>query len=378
MQTWRQRVAAVLDWSEVDKSIFLMLVLIPILAAYLLGSIFLRQMSGSEHLLHFAPSQQLTEIQIWLVLGALLIIAVGRWLRKDHPNVLWLQHIATQYYSLSLVLSSYYIGTMTFCTGVVLLGAPVFGFILLNRHVVWAATIVSTIALLALTYASAFGLIPYAPAVVTTHSQATELIWTTIIFFFTAPHFIVIILFADQMVSYWRNREETIRTLSRTDMLTGLLNRHSIIELLNKEIARTIRHGPPLTVVIIDLDHFKRINDTWGHPAGDMVLKKAAAIFKAQIRQCDMVGRYGGEEFMMILPHTPIEGAAILIERCRATLANTVIIADNGERIAVSGSFGLASNDKQLALTADELIKQADNALYQAKANGRNRVELAK
>jgi len=377
MQTWRQRVAAVLDWSEVDKSIFLMLMLIPILSGYILGNFVLRNMEDSEHLINIVPLQQLTKIQVGLVLGALLIIAVGRWLRKDHPNALWLQHIATQYYSFSLVLSSYYIGTMTFCTGVVLLGAPVFGFILLNRHVVWAATIVSTIALLALTYASVFGIIPYAPVVVSPHSHTTELIWTTIIFCFTAPHFIVIILFADQMVSYWRNREETIRTLSRTDMLTGLLNRHSIIEILNKEIARTIRHGPPLTVVIIDLDHFKRINDTWGHPAGDMVLKKAATIFKAKIRQCDMVGRYGGEEFMMILPDTALSGAAILIERCRATLAHTVIVAENGERIPVSGSFGLASNDAQLALTADDLIKQADSALYRAKANGRNRVELA-
>lgn len=378
MQTWRQRVAAVLDWCEVDKSIFLMLILIPILMAYILGATFLRHMAEGVNLLHFAPSEQLTHLQIVLVLGAVLIIGIGRWLRKDHPNVLWLQHIATQYYSLSLVLSSYYIGTMTFCTGVVLLGAPVFGFILLNRHVVWAATIVSTIALLVLTYASALGFIPYAPAIIPPSTASTNLLWTTIIFFFTAPHFIVIILFADQMVSYWRTREETIRTLSRTDMLTGLLNRHSIIEFLNKEIARTIRHGPPLTVVIIDLDHFKRINDTWGHPAGDEVLKRTASIFSQQIRQCDMVGRYGGEEFMMILPDTPLKGAAILIERCRAMLEKTIITAENGERIPISGSFGLASNDKQLALSADELIKQADNALYQAKANGRNRVELAK
>lgn len=377
MQTWRQRIASVLDWCEVDKSLFLILMLIPILSAYIVCNLWLSQMDDAALLVNTAPLLQLTKIQVFLVIGALGLLLCGWKIRTKTPNTLWFQYIATQYYSLSLILSSYYIGTMTFCTGVVLLGAPVFGLIVFNRYVVWTTTIVSTLLLVLLTYVSIFGWIPYAPAVVPPTTQSAHLFWTTMNFCFTAPHFIIIILFADQMVNYWRNREETIRVLSRTDMLTGQLNRHSIIEALNKEIARTLRHGPPLTVVIVDLDHFKRVNDTWGHPIGDAVLKKAASVFSSQMRQCDMVGRYGGEEFMMLLPDTPLEGAAVMVERCRAALEKTMINTSTGEKISISASFGLASNNKTLALNADELIKQADDALYRAKANGRNRVELA-
>jgi diguanylate cyclase (GGDEF)-like protein len=377
MKTWRQRLAAVLEWSDVDKSIFLMLLLTPILGAYIVSILAVQLMPNGARLVRFEPLHELLKIELGLLFGACIIIAIGLYLRKRQPASLWLQHLATQYYSLALITCSYYIGTLTFCTGVVLLGAPVFGFILLNRRVVWGATIVSTFALLGLTYATAFGWLPYAPAVVPPTDSATNLIWVNIIFFFTAPHFVIIIMFADQIVHYWRNREDTIRTLSRTDMLTGLLNRHSIIELLNMEVARTLRHGPPLTIVILDLDHFKRINDTWGHPTGDRVLIEAARVLTASIRKCDMVGRYGGEEFMIMLPDTTLAGAATLIERCRALLAETTIHADNGESIHISASFGLASNENRLSLSTETMIKLADEALYRAKAEGRNRLELA-
>lgn len=377
MKTWRQRLAAVLEWSEVDKSIFLMLILTPILGAYIIGIVAVQLMPNGAQLVRFEPLHELFKIELCLLFGAWIIIAIGLYLRKRQPDALWVQHLATQYYSLSLVTCSYYIGTLTFCTGVVLLGAPVFGFILLNRRVVWGATIISTFALLGLTYATAFGWLPYAPVVVPPSDSTTNLIWVSIIFFFTAPHFIVIIMFADQIVHYWRNREDTIRTLSRTDMLTGLLNRRSIMEILDMEVARTMRHGPPLTIVILDLDHFKRINDTWGHPTGDLVLKEAGRVLTASIRKCDMVGRYGGEEFMIMLPDTTQAGAAIMMERCRATLAETTIVADNGETIRISGSFGLANNEKQLSLSSEAMIKLADEALYRAKAEGRNRLELA-
>lgn len=377
MKTWRQRLAAVLEWSEVDKSIFLMLILVPILGAYIFAILIAQRLPDGARLIHFAPASQLLIIELGLVVGALVIIGISLYLRKTKPQSLWIQHLATQYYSLSLVTCSYYIGTLTFCTGVVLLGAPVFGFILLNRRVVWGATIVSTFALISLTYATAFGWLPYAPAVVPPTDSDTNLMWISIIFFFTAPHFIIIIMFADQMLNYWRNREDTIRTLSRTDMLTSLLNRRSIMELLDMEIARTLRHGPPLTIVILDLDHFKRINDTWGHPTGDRVLKEAARVLSASIRKCDMVGRFGGEEFMIMLPDTTLAGAATLIERCRVLLAETTIHADNGDSIHISASFGLASNENRLSLSTETMIKLADEALYRAKAEGRNRLELA-
>jgi diguanylate cyclase (GGDEF)-like protein len=190
------------------------------------------------------------------------------------------------------------------------------------------------------------------------------------------PHILIILPLVDRALAWWREREATIHIMSRTDMLTGIHNRRSIMELLDKEVARTRRHGPPLAVVMLDLDHFKRVNDTWGHPTGDRVLQAAAKVLGETIRQCDAVGRYGGEEFMLLLPDTPLEGALVLAERCRAALAQVVVAADNGETFHISGSFGLVSNEQLGEFASDSLIKAADTALYRAKENGRNRVEV--
>ncbi|MDO8332059.1 MAG: GGDEF domain-containing protein [Fluviicoccus sp.] len=375
MLTWRQRLAAVLEWSVVDKSIILMVILLSVLSTYMLALVYVLARSDRERLVDVPITEQLLALESGMALGALLIIAAGLWLRRRLPDFLPLQHLATQYYTLTLVFCSYFVGTMTFCTGVVLLGAPVFGFILLNRRVVWYATASGTVSLLALSYAAGFGFIPYAPMVVPPTDATGNLFWINAVFLFTAPHFIVIILFADLTLNWWRKREDYVRTLSLTDPLTGIPNRRSILDMLDKEVARTTRHGPPLSVLLLDLDHFKRINDTWGHPAGDRVLQETAKVLRNAIRQCDAVGRYGGEEFMLVLPDTRLDGAVKLAERCRVQLAATVVTADNGEPIPLSGSFGLVSNELDLGVDAEALIKAADNALYRAKANGRNRVE---
>ncbi len=184
-------------------------------------------------------------------------------------------------------------------------------------------------------------------------------------------------LLADHALSFWRKREGTILTLSRTDPLTSVHNRRSVMELLENEVARTIRHGPPLAVVILDLDYFKQVNDTWGHPTGDLVLKETAGLLRETLRQSDIVGRYGGEEFVLVLPDTSLAGSARLAERCRTRLAETPVTTGSGEIIHISASFGLACNEQCLGLSAEALIKAADHALYQAKHKGRNRVEVA-
>jgi diguanylate cyclase (GGDEF)-like protein len=377
VSTIRKRVASLLEWSAVDKSLFVIVTLLVIVTGYMGFAYFAMNLPDADRLVNAGPIRELIGVQVGVLLGCLLIIGACLALRRRRPDALWLQHIATQFYSLSLVVNSYYIGTMAFCTGVVLLGAPVFGLILLERRVVWFATINAVLLLLGLSYATAYGLIPYAPVVVPPTDAYTNLWWMTTIFFFTAPNFFVILLFADQMVNFWRNREDTIRMMSRTDMLTGIANRRSIMEQLNKEIARTFRHGPPVCLVLLDLDHFKKINDTHGHPTGDKVLREAARVLRASIRTCDVVGRYGGEEFMLILPDTTLEGATILLERCRAQLAATVIRAETGKAFHVTASFGVVCNEKNMATDPELLIKIADEALYRAKENGRNRVEVA-
>lgn len=169
-----------------------------------------------------------------------------------------------------------------------------------------------------------------------------------------------------------RRLEDELRRLSLTDELTGLANRRAFLRHLRREIRRMRRHGDPLAVIAVDLDHFKAINDAHGHPAGDALLVGIAALLHDVTRRdLDLVARIGGEEFMLVLPRTGRDAACLLAERLRAALAERrwpVAGAD----LRVTGSFGVTAFDDH----ADprSLIAQADAALYRAKRSGRNRV----
>lgn len=374
MNSWRQRIASVLEWSATDKGMIPVVMLILTYSQYLLWGQYTLHRPDRDQLINVPVMQELTTLVLILTAGSILLFGTGLLLRRQRPNSLRFQLLTTVYFALTLSVCSHYIGTLTLSAGVVLLGGPVFGFIVLNRAVVWTAFIVALTTIVGLSYASSAGLLPYAPVVIPPATAAAQLFWTSSNFLFAAPHVILIVILADQTLNWWRKREDMIRHLSRTDALTGIHNRRSIIEMMEKESARTHRHGPPLCVVLLDLDHFKKINDTWGHPMGDRVLQETAALLRDTIRQCDAVGRYGGEEFMLILPDTSLEGAGKLVERCRANLANLNITSPSGARLPISGSFGLVCNQYHLTATADLLIKEADDALYQAKDGGRNRV----
>ena len=159
------------------------------------------------------------------------------------------------------------------------------------------------------------------------------------------------------------------------DGLTGLANRRQCEEALASELARLDRFGGPLAVVVADLDWFKDINDRHGHPAGDAVLREFAQLLQETVRDVDLAGRWGGEEFMLILPGTDLAGGAQVAERVRLALAGRIVLSADGSPIPVTASFGVASTPP--ATTAAELFSSADAALYEAKRNGKNRVETA-
>jgi diguanylate cyclase (GGDEF)-like protein len=159
------------------------------------------------------------------------------------------------------------------------------------------------------------------------------------------------------------------------DGLTGLANRRQCEETLDDELARIERFGGPLAVVVADLDWFKDVNDRHGHPAGDTVLREFAVLLQETVRDVDLAGRWGGEEFVLVLPGTDLTGGAQLAERIRVGLAGQIVLAVNGTAIQVTASFGVAATPP--ARTASELFAAADAALYQAKRAGKNRVETA-
>jgi two-component system cell cycle response regulator len=168
---------------------------------------------------------------------------------------------------------------------------------------------------------------------------------------------------------------EDLREQATRDSLTRLWNRSSILTELGRELARSVRESRPLGVVIVDLDHFKHINDTYGHLAGDAVLREAARRMQSSIRQYDSIGRYGGEEFLILFPGCGEADCFAQADRLRKLLGQTEMKV-NDTAIRVTASFGVTTVMPGENWTEEELIRIADEALYVAKKSGRNRVEI--
>jgi two-component system cell cycle response regulator len=169
---------------------------------------------------------------------------------------------------------------------------------------------------------------------------------------------------------------EKLRIQAMHDSLTGAWNRRAILEMLGQELARSRRDGAPVGVAIVDLDHFKQINDRYGHVAGDTALCEAVRRMRALLRPYDALGRYGGEEFLIVLPGCTTEDAVRLAERLRLGLVQEMVTLPEGD-VVMTGSIGVAANDTIEALDVTSLIRAADAAMYRAKAAGRNRTEAA-
>jgi diguanylate cyclase (GGDEF)-like protein len=171
--------------------------------------------------------------------------------------------------------------------------------------------------------------------------------------------------------------QRQLREQATRDALTGLWNRAAILDLLERDLARGQREGRPVGVILADLDHFKRINDTFGHLTGDEVLRQAAARLRDGLRPYDTVGRYGGEEFLVVLPGCPADTAAALAERLRQRVTTDPVDL-GGRLLSVTISLGVAARDGVTATGATALLQAADEALYRAKEAGRNCAVLAR
>lgn len=176
-------------------------------------------------------------------------------------------------------------------------------------------------------------------------------------------------------VTELKRREEGLHQLTRIDPLTGTSNRRHLMERARNEWTRADRYGLPLALIMLDIDHFKAVNDEYGHAVGDRAICAVATICVDCVREIDLVGRYGGEEFVIVLPGTGLEGARKLGRRLRKRIADTVLQDANGRPFKLTASLGVAELAGGISL--DRLLALADSALYRAKRAGRDRVVAA-
>lgn len=170
--------------------------------------------------------------------------------------------------------------------------------------------------------------------------------------------------------------DEANRRLAAQDPLTGVPNRRSTIATLDRSVAQAVRAGEQLALMMVDIDHFKRINDGLGHLVGDQVLCRVVEVLRERLRTQDLVGRYGGEEFLVLLPHTPLAGALELAGQLRAAVEQAKFVFE-GRGVPVTLSIGVVGGRLEPGDSWDGLIAAADEAMYRAKHAGRNRVEAA-
>lgn len=374
---WRRKLDSVQEWSSVERGCVPIALAGLLYLQYLLWGWFALARDNADALVDAAFLAAQGRVAGAIVAAAALLLVAGRWLDRRQPEALWFQHLGAQFYGLSLAWGAYLAGTLSITTGIVLAGAPLLGFLLLDRRVMVVSITVTFGVVLLLNLLSAGGVLPYAPALRAPGDTGSALFWVGSHFTFAAPHLIANTALSAVLLDQWRRREARVVALSITDALTQVHNRRHILDRLEAEVARARREGTTLAVAMLDLDHFKQINDRYGHPAGDYVLQEAARVLRDGIRAQDAVGRLGGEEFLVLLPGTEPETAMAVMEQCRQALAALTIPADGGGVIPVTASIGVACCDTRMEPVGAALVQAADSALYAAKFAGRNRVCVA-
>jgi len=174
------------------------------------------------------------------------------------------------------------------------------------------------------------------------------------------------------------SREDLLEEMALRDSLTGLYNARYLRMRLGEELAAAKRHRTPVSLVLFDIDHFKRVNDEHGHPVGDRMLRLIGRTILSKLREGETVARVGGEEFAMLLPHTSAKNAAMGAERIRQAIGQTTLETDNEGKLAVTVSAGVACTADHASHGAETIYRLADEALYLAKKQGRNRIVIAR
>jgi diguanylate cyclase (GGDEF)-like protein len=364
----------ILDWDLVKKSQSILLY-----ASFTAVVIYFMQIKYMYHPL--ANTELLTKF-LWLypsifVLNAFLIL-FGFFI-KNKPNThIYYVLFLSVYYPISLLGLPIGVGLLNILNGIIFMGIAFTALLLFPRFVVYFGLISYVIVYYLLAGLTVAGYLDYAIAykpytLMHKDVQNAQIIYSM---FYTTLYAAFTITLFDISVERWRRYNSKIQKLSCTDELTSLLNRRGVNQIIDLQMQQAQITHRETSLIMVDIDNFKNINDQYGHHQGDLVLKHVANILRKNLRASDVIGRYGGEEFVILLPFTSIENAVLVAEVCRKALEQTAVEVKENEMLYIKACFGVSSTAFS-GFDYTGLFEQADKALYEAKHNGKNQVRTA-
>lgn len=307
-----------------------------------------------------------------VILCLFLVFAFISW-KFNHYK--WVQdyfpYIAILYFASTLIYGGFNVGIISPATMGGYISLISVGVVLFDRKIIYSAAIPVTLFMLITIVLSSLKQIPYAPLFsekLNSSNLSENPFWVYSMFILYFPIFIFSIVLFEILLTQWRNREAQIKNMSLLDPLTNIFNRRSLAQHLHC----IQRERKSYALILLDLDYFKNINDNYGHDVGDLVLTKVAKILDLHLNEQDMAGRFGGEEFLLILQNKTQEQAIQIAEQCREGIEQEPILLDLQHKLHVTASFGVALSEQNK--TKEMVLRQADQALYFAKKQGRNQV----
>lgn len=359
----------IINWSDFDKGVLLLIFGV----ATQVGAIvwYLSVYFSEDRIwlnLDFFP-QRVVSVSLTLLVFIGLTIASYRYHLVPRFRV-FMGYFSPLFFGGVMIYSGYTVGIYSAATIAGTVNIVLVGLVFYRRVIVYSIVTPVSLFILYVGYQSYYGDMRYAPVFSDALNQSDlykNEFWINSMAVLYLPILISSALFFEVLLSQWRRREKKIEIMSQTDALTDVFNRRYVTEKLTD-----LENESAYAVVLLDLDHFKQINDHYGHESGDYVLTSVAAILKRCVRAEDVVGRFGGEEFILILKAADLPQALEVAERCRQAIEHEKILLNTGQNIQISASFGIAI--AQHGQSKEAVLRLADQALYQAKAQGRNRI----
>lgn len=364
----------IINWSPLKRCILMLLLACGMNILWVVWKIYITLNSELHQFVNLPLLHTQIGINLFFLFVLILLIYPCYKLKASLKAQQYLPYLCISIFVFTLIYDGYYVGIMSPATTCGTICVVAVGLVLFSRKIIYIILIPSIIILIYLMVLSINNTIPYAPVFrldVIGSEPYFNSFWLGSMLFFMTPIAVCSFFLFDIILCQWRNRELTYQTLSQIDPLTRLLNRRSINEYL-LELEDSEKDCASCYIILMDIDFFKTINDSYGHLKGDEVLVKVADTLKLYTRPEDLVGRYGGEEFIILSDTPDITSAQHIAERCRLAIMN-LNLDSRGSRVKVTASFGISYWKKDAGILRDALHK-ADVAMYQAKKSGRNQV----